>query len=288
MKQAVYVDVLLAVNFFINYFLILSVGKIMRREVSRTRICLSAVFGAVTALSIFLPQMGMVSNSMFKLAVSAIMVLLAFKWQSVRVFGRYFLVMCAVTFGFGGTMFALWIMIAPRGMYYRNGVTYFNVSPEFIVIVTILCYAVITVAGRICGSKERKAVYYDVTVCSNGRAVALSLAGDTGNMLSEPFSGYPVIVARRNAVRKILPDNFDKFTSDFQAESDSAHPPNCRVIPYSSVGGSGILTAFLPDKIRVMQNDSLRELDKCYIAVSDSLECEEYDGIINPSIFDNK
>lgn len=286
MKQTVYVDVLLAVNFFINYFLILSAGKIMRRGVSRTRICLAAAFGAVSALSIFLPQLGMIASSLFKLAVSGIMVIIAFKWQSVRIFGRYFLVMCAVTFGFGGTMFALWIMIAPRGMYFRNGVTYFNVSPEFIVVVTILCYTVITIAGRICSSRERQSARYNVTVCGNGRAVALSLVGDTGNMLSEPFSGFPVIVAKRNSVRKILPDNFEDFTSGFQFKSDSAHPPNCRVIPYSSVGGSGVLTAFLPDKIRLLQGSDSRELEKCYIAVSDSLECEEYDGIIHPSIFE--
>ncbi|MGN0473661.1 MAG: sigma-E processing peptidase SpoIIGA [Acutalibacteraceae bacterium] len=286
MKQTVYVDVLLAVNFFINYFLILSAGKIMRREVSRTRICLAAAFGAVTALSIFLPQMGVISGSLFKLAVSAVMVLIAFKWQSARIFGRYFLVMCAVAFGFGGTMFAIWLMIAPRGMYFRNGVTYFNVPPEFIVVVTILCYTVITLAGRICGSRERKSARYNVTVCGNGHAVALSLVGDTGNMLSEPFSGYPVIVAKRNSVRKILPDDFENFTSDFHTKSNPEHPPNCRVIPYSSVGGSGILTAFLPDKIRLIQDGGSCEIEKCYIAVSDSLNCEEYDGIINPSVFE--
>lgn len=286
MKQTVYVDVLLAVNFFINYFLILSAGKIMRREVSRTRVCLASAFGALTALSIFLPQTGIILSGVFKLTVSAIMVLIAFKWQSARVFGRYFLVMCAVTFGFGGTMLAIWLMLAPRGMYFRNGVTYFDVPPEFIVIVTILCYTVITLAGRICSSRERRSARYNVTVCGNGHAVALRLAGDTGNMLSEPFSGYPVIVAKRNSVRKILPDDFENFISSFHTKSNSAHPPNCRVIPYSSVGGSGILTAFLPDKIRLMQDDSSCEIDKCYIAVSDSLECEEYDGIINPSVFE--
>ncbi len=287
MKQTVYVDVLLAVNFFINYFLILSSGKIMHREISRTRVCLSASFGAVTALSIFLPRMGMLTEGIFKLAVSAIMVLIAFKWQSLRVFGRYFLVMCAVTFGFGGTMFALWIMIAPSGMYFRNGVTYFNVSPEFIVVVTILCYTVITVAGKICCSRERHAKRYNITICSNGRATALQVVGDTGNMLSEPFSGYPVIVVKRNSIRRILPQNFEEFTSNSAGLSSLSCLPNCRIIPYSSVGGSGILTAFLPDKIKVTQDGASRELDKCYIAVSDGLECEEYDGIVNPSIFDD-
>lgn len=284
MKQTVYVDVLLAVNFFINYFIMLSVGKVMRRDVSRTRICLAAAFGAVTALSIFLPHMHTVISTLFKLSVSAIMVAIAYKWQSCRVFLRYFLVTCAITFGFGGTMFALWIMASPRGMYFRNGVTYFNISPEFIVIVTILCYTVITVAGRICGSREKQSGYCSITVLNCGRAVCLNVICDTGNLLSEPFSGYPVIVVKRNSVSKILPEHFDDYLFDSTILSDSLSPPGLRIIPYSSVGGTGLLSAFRPDKIKVNEKDHIYEVDCCYIAVSDSLNDEEYDGIMNPSV----
>lgn len=284
LKQTVYVDVLLAVNFFINYFLMLSVGKIMRRDISRTRICLAAIFGAITALSIFLPQLNTIMSSLFKLTVSAIMVAIAYKWQSWRIFLRYFLVTCAVTFGFGGTMFALWIMVAPRGMYFRNGVTYFNISPEFIIVVTILCYTVITIAGRICGSREKQSEYCSITVLNNGRAVCLNVMCDTGNLLSEPFSGYPVIVAKRNSVSKVLPEHFDDYSADSSVFSGSLSPPDFRVIPYSSVGGTGILTAFRPDKIKIADKDNLHEIDCCYIAVSDSLNEEEYDGIMNPSL----
>ena len=37
LKQTVYADVLLALNFFINYFLLLSVGRIMRRSARPVR-----------------------------------------------------------------------------------------------------------------------------------------------------------------------------------------------------------------------------------------------------------
>ena len=285
MKQTVYVDVLLAVNFFINYFLMLSAGKIMRAEISRSRICLSSVFGAVTALSIFFPHMNTFVSCLFKLAVSAIMVLIAYKWQSRKVFLRYFLVTCAVTFGFGGTMFALWLTVAPGGMYFKNGVTYFNISPEFIVIVTILCYTVITIAGRICDSRENRTRQVKLTVTNNGSAVCLNVICDTGNLLSEPFSGYPVMIAKRKSVSKILPEHFDDYFSSSSSLSGSLSPPDFRVIPYSSVGGSGMLTAFRPEKIRVADKDNPREIENCYVAVSDSLGDGEYDGIINPSVF---
>lgn len=285
MKQTVYVDVLLAVNFFINYFLMLSVGKIMKAKISRTRVCLAAVFGAVGSLSVFLPPMSAPVSMGYKLAMSAGMVAMAYRQRSLRGFGRYLLVTCAVTFGFGGTMLALWLTAAPRGMYYRNGVAYFHLSPEFIIAATVLCYTVITIAGKITDRLERRAGYCDAVIDGERGAAAVRLMCDTGNLLREPFSGYPVVVVRRSAVRKILPEHFAEglFAGDSGAES---LPRNFRVIPYSAVGGDGLLTAFQPRRVRITNRKSVRELENCYIAVTDSFEDGEYDGVINPKIFE--
>ena len=134
MKQTVYADVLLAVNFFINYFLLLSVGRIMRASFSRTRVCLGAAFGAACSLTLFLPPMSFFIGCVIKLSISSAMVLIAFGAKSVAVFERYLLVTCAVTFGFGGAMLALWLTVAPKGMYYRNGTVYFSLSPTFVIL----------------------------------------------------------------------------------------------------------------------------------------------------------
>lgn len=309
MRQTVYADVLLAVNFFINYFLMLSVGKIMKSAVSRTRICLAAVFGAACSLSVFLPEMPTLLSMMYKLAVSAGMVAIAYRQRSLRSFGKYLLITCAVTFGFGGTMFALWLTVAPSGMVYRNGVAYFNISPEFIIGVTVLCYTVITLAGRFCESLEHRAGYLNATVYNEGSAAALRLMCDTGNLLTEPFSGYPVIVVRRSAAAGILPRHFEQIDATAGIASGGGMPTNFRVIPYSSVGGGGMLMAFAPEKIVITASGDMkhrnvdddgtgkdehrfvtrpkkarRELEHCYIAVTDSLADDEYDGVINPRI----
>ncbi len=278
-KQTVYVDVLLAINFFINYFIMLSTAKILRSKISRTRICLSAIFGAFSALSIFLPASGALLSCLLKFAISAVMVLIAFKWSCAKVFVRHLAVACLVTFGFGGVMLALWVTVAPNGMYYRNGVTYFNVSPMFIIITTLICYTFITAASKICVSRERRAARYNVTVCNNGRAAALTIIGDTGNMLSEPFSGYPVMIVKRSSIKKVLPEDFDRCAEGKCSDCSAGF----RIIPYSSVGGTGLLSAFMPQKMRLADKSGSRDITNCYIAVSDSLECEEYDGIINPS-----
>lgn len=282
MKQTVYVDVLLALNFFINYFLLLSVGRIMRSSVSRTRICLGAAFGALCSLTLFLPPMNVLVGCAVKLVISGIMVLIAFRQRDWRGFGRYVLVTCAVTFGFGGAMLALWLTLAPGGMYYRNGTVYFPLSPWFVIFVTVACYTVITLAGKICKKFELRAGECSAVIRYGEMAQSLRLIFDTGNLLTEPFSGLPVIVAKRSAVNRVLPHGFpaDGLCGNFPANAEA----NFRIIPYSTVSGSGMLCAFRPASV-LIGSGRLRRRVECYVAVTDTIR-SDHDGIINPRVFD--
>ena len=290
MKQTIYADVLLALNFFINYFLLLSVGRIMRSRLIRTRVCLASTFGALCSLTLFLPPMHVVAECLLKLAISSAMVLIAFRQSSAKVFVRYLLVTCAVTFGFGGAMLALWLTVAPRGMFYRNGTVYFSMSPEFVIAVTVMCYTIITVAGRICRRLELRTGECSAVIRTQGKVRSLRLIYDTGNLLTEPFSGLPVIVAKRNSLGKAIPSDFpaDKLYGHFfdQTVCDTT-AKNLRVIPYAAVGGEGLLCAFRPESVDLIIGRKKRRHIECYIAVSDDLGQSEYDGIINPAIIEN-
>ena len=274
MKQTVYADVMLALNFFINYFLLLSVGRIMKSSISRTRICLGAAFGAACSLTLFLPPLPFVLGCLIKLIISSGMIRISFRLKNLHDFWHCLLVTCAVTFGFGGAMLALWLTLAPGGMVYRNGTVYFSLSPAFIIFVTVACYTVITLAGKICRRLELNSASCRAVVRCGGNERPLRLMCDTGNLLTEPFSGLPVIVARRSALGCVIPAGFPTGEGN----------ENMRVIPYSALGGEGVLCAFRPQRVTLFVGR--REYDiACYIAVSDSLD-SEYDGVVNPKIID--
>ena len=262
-------------NFFINYFLLLSVGRIMRARISRTRICLGASLGAACSMTLFLPEMNFIIGLIIKTAICSGMVLVSFSVINTKGFLRYLLVTCAVTFGFGGAMMALWLTISPRGMYYRNGTVYFSLSPIFVIGATVLCYSLITIAGRIWRRMELRSGECGAIIRSEGRTQTLRLIYDTGNLLTEPFSGLPVIVAKKNSISRVMPEG---FPSD-------CHGCNFRIIPFSAVSGEGILCAFRPEFTELRIGKHKRKID-CYIAVSDNLEDCDYDGIINPAIFE--
>ena len=171
-------------------------------------------------------------------------------------------------------MLALWLTLAPGGMVYRNGTVYFSLSPAFIIFVTVACYTVITLAGKICRRLELNSAACRAVVRCGGNERPLRLMCDTGNLLTEPFSGLPVIVARRSALGCVIPAGFPTGEGN----------ENMRVIPYSALGGEGVLCAFRPQRVTLFVGR--REYDiACYIAVSDSLD-SEYDGVVNPKIID--
>ena len=60
MKQTIYIDVLISINLFINYFLLLSVAKILTLKPERKRIILSSFIGSLYSLVILLPSINIV------------------------------------------------------------------------------------------------------------------------------------------------------------------------------------------------------------------------------------
>ncbi len=96
-----------------------------------------------------------------------------------------------------------------------------------------------------------------LTVVSGGRHVSLSAVVDTGNVLVEPVSNLPVIVVERAALRGM----------------EAGRP--LRAVPFTSVGGSGVLDAFAADVVRV----GSREVE-AYIAVYDGVLCMDGRALI--------
>ena len=72
---------------------------------------------------------------------------------------------------------------------------------------------------------------------------------DTGNRLTEPFSGQPVLVASAPLVRRVLPER------------------GFRQVAYGSVGGRGTLHCFRPERIYIFRAGRRRRAPDAWIAV---------------------
>ena len=143
--MTVYADVLIVVNYIVNLFMLLAARRILGSAAGRGRMSLAALLGAAGSLVIFLPYIGFWFQFLYKLFLAVAMAAAAFgikPWQKLI---KAVFVTFAVSFLFAGLMLALSIVLAPAGMFYYNGVVYFDISALVLIAATGAAYLVLTV-----------------------------------------------------------------------------------------------------------------------------------------------
>lgn len=268
MEQTIYVDVLMAVNFFINYFLLLACAKFLALPAKRGRLAAASGVGAVFSLAVLLPELPAAVSLAVKLLMSVAIVLCAFGFGGVKRLVRNTLAFYIVNFAFAGLMVAVWYFFAPQGLVIRNSVVYFNISPVLLILLAVGCYAALTLIGRVTGRQAPKELFCRVTVTRGGATCVCNARVDTGNSLREPFSNDPVVVIERETVRRVVPPDGSL---------------NFRLIPYDAVSGPGVLKAFRPDRMTILYGKRVIRVSRVYVAVSET-RLGGSDALLNPDL----
>jgi stage II sporulation protein GA (sporulation sigma-E factor processing peptidase) len=102
---------------------------------------------------------------------------------------------------------------------------------------------------------------------------------DTGHSLTDVLTGRDVIIIERKSalhIAEVLPTANDVDLLNL--------PKGFRLIPYSVVGGHGLLPAFVPDKIELLEGDNNIEISSAMLGVSEEPLGEDYKGIISPTV----
>lgn len=271
--MVVYVDVLIALNLYINYFLIRGASLLLRKPVTGKRCLLSAAVGAVFSLTLLLPTMPIAVVALIKCAVACLMVLAAFGRVKPREFGSSVLCFLAISFLFAGVMSGLWLFAAPLGMMYDNGVVYFDIPITVIGLFTAAAYAIVRIIKYFSDRRLRCNEISTVAISAGEKICILKGLCDTGNGLYDIFSGKPVIVCRRERIEDIIPDGIKQYFS-------GANPAGeIRLLPCRTVNGESLIPVFIADRITV----NGRQAD-AMVGVSGSELGEGIDCIFNPKI----
>lgn len=265
----------------INYFILISVCKFLHRKKSRTRIILGALAGSLCSLIILLPPINSFLNFLIKLAVSSIICLISFKFGGIKEFLKNTAAFYLISFLFCGVMLAVWFTFTPKGMVINNSTVYFNISPLYLIISSLITYFIVGLICRITGRKKPKELYYDIIIERRSKRIEFKGKLDTGCSLVEPFSGSPVIVCDKKVIKDIVPENVLEYE---KCCTYSGFTDKVRVIPFGTINGTGLIPCFKPDRIFIGDNLCLNEI---YIAVSDSNSIHGECGcLINPQCLD--
>ena len=227
----VYIDILITINIFIDYFLLLCTKKIIGSNVGYKRIILGSITGGVTSLSALLPVLPSALNLLIDFTFAMLIVFITFGRCEIKAYIKRVLVFFTVSFLFGGIMIFIYLNFKPYGMGIYNDVVYFDISPILLIIMTLICYYILRILKKLTNN------VYKTDICNtevhiNGKIFIFTAKIDTGCNLKEPFSGNSVIIAEKSILEGFLPDK-----------------NKIRIIPFESMGGSGIIKGFAVDKV---------------------------------------
>ena len=271
----VYADVLIFINLIINYFLLLSVAKIMHKTPKTLRLVAGACFGAVSSLYIFLPTLAFWLEAVFKAAVCFIICLITFGFNGTRNFLKSAGLLFGVTMGFGVAMYAVWLTFSPKGMVINNSVVYFDISLVALLIFTVLAYVIFSLLFKIFSKVAPLAARCEITVFANGKSVNLIGIVDSGNSIEDVFSLGEIIICNKSVMTQLFGQQ--------SFENECGLKTRYRMLPCSTITGVQMLEGVRCDKAVIEYNGKMVELKRPILAFSKT-EIVDNEAIINPKI----
>ena len=246
--QTIYIDTLICVNLIIDYLILCLVKKILRVQAKMIRTVLGAAVGAGFSLIIFVPVENVFLSVILNLLISTIVICLAFGFSKPKLFIIRLLTYFGISILFFGIITVVWLLLKPKSIVLINGVVYLDISPVFLIIMSLLCFSILSIYEKIRSKQTLDTKIHKVTIYTFNSTYSFDSLVDTGCNLTEPFSGLPVIIADRDLIDEDIPKE------------------KKRLIPYSTLAGEGALYGFKPDKVEI----DGKELEKgCYIAICD-------------------
>lgn len=280
MKTVIYIDVLVGLNIYLTWFLLLASGHFAGGSPGRLRQGAAALLGGVSAVVILFPELPFWAMSLYKLLTAAVIVAAAGGYRSLRAYLRRLFCFFAANFIFAGFMIALWLIFTPPRLVIRNGTVYYHISAVTLGISTVLAYGAARLLSLFFARRTGGKEIFAAEVTEGGRRVSFLIFTDTGNRLEGP-GGLPVVVCGRAALKRLLPpEEVEALLSPEKlARAGGSFPARVRPIPCRTVTGEKLLWGFEPEGFVPEKGEAVR----CLLAASGEEKLsEEYDGIAGP------
>lgn len=280
MEYVVYGDVLVSVNFIIDLLILRLCQPLTGIQQRGPRPYLAAAAGGLCSMAIFLPAGSLFLDLFIRLGISFIVVSIAYGRQRPGVFLRLLGVFYAVSFLVAGVVIGLWFLFPGSGYVYRNGMIYLNLRPLALIGSVAAAYLFVCLFERIFHWGRGMGERYAMTAGRDGKAIAFTVLADTGNRLTEPFSGAPMVVLSQEKGRQLLTEAEFRWLESGMAQGEP--PPGIRLAPYRTVNGSGMLAAFRPQSLQVQVEGRWFEVEGYLALLPRDQGFDGCDGVFHP------
>ncbi len=276
-----YADLLFLINFSMDFLCLYLSVKLLHLKQHTGRLLLSAVLGGVySVVSLFL-SVGSGVALAIDVGVCVIMCAVCAAGKGVSI--PRIVLLCGTYFGIsalmGGGMTALYHLLnkadLPLDEVAGDGIS----AWMFLALATASALA--AVFGQRLFSRQSARRICTVRIRLGGAAWELQGLCDSGNLLCDPISGTPVIVADREQWLQRLPRDLRCAVESEGRETDAGiHTNRMRIVPMQTAQGSSMAIALFPDEIMLEESNGRMRAVHALIAPSGQPLGGEYSAIV--------
>lgn len=225
----IYVDLVLFINFGLDFLLLLSVAIVLKRKVEMFKVLIAAFIGSLSILLLFI-KINSFQLFLFKIFVSILMLLVSFGYKNIKYFLKNFLFLYINSVVLGGFMYFINIQFSYKNeglIFYNNGL---SINIIFLIVSSpIIIYIYIK---QIKTLKLNYNSYYNLNIYLNNKVIKCIGFLDTGNKLRSPYNNKPIIMINE----KIF-------------ENYKLPPP--MIVPINTVSGEDFIKTYKINKVEI-------------------------------------
>lgn len=278
----VYVDQVVAGSLVMNLAILWVTAKLGKFPFCGWRLLAAATVGGLYSLVLFVPALEILLGPGYKLLASLIILAAAFAPTRPKKFmlllGYFYL----GTFALGGTVLGI-INFLNRSVAGDVVAGVMQAVDTYLWYGILLALLIFWLGGKFVPAALRKRLALpllraDLDIALLGGRTSMAARLDTGNSLTDPLTGYPVIVVEYGGTRELLPPvlrraidehGLENGTAVLAAAGEGIREGHFRMIPYRSVGrSSGWLIGFRPDEVVVKQQGQMIRTSEVVVALS--------------------
>lgn len=245
-NMTIYLDVVFIENLVMNLSVILSEAVLLNSLNKLIRKIGSALIATVYyILTLIFPKF-----SGFQVFVGILIIFIAFRPRNLKLLIKQVFLFYFINFVFAGTSFALICAFNKGKFSIFNGVVVGNFSVFKVFLAVIIAIIMLIYFFR----KRSKHVFKDVVISISGKVKEIRLLLDTGNLLREPYTGKPVMIVEKSALKNVIDE---ELFNDLEKmlKGGEIIPDGMFLIPYRSLGNSlGFLLGIKPDFVTLKKN----------------------------------
>lgn len=251
----IYIDIIMLLNFFFDFILLLTVSIVLKRNASIKRIIFGAFIGGLSMLFLFF-EFTTFTLFIFKIFISILMVLITFGYYDLKYTFKNILYLYSTSMILGGFLYFLNVTFS----YKQKGLIFINngLSVNFVFLIIsspIILYLYIKQGIWL---KHNYNNYYDVTIYVSKKEIKCKGFLDTGNNLVDPITKKAVLLI------------------------DIKIDVNYYFIPYTGVS-RGLIKCFKADKVIINE----KEYEKVIIGILDNkIKIDGVDCLLNKKLLE--